>query len=304
MLLLRLFITTFTISCIAVLFVSPSPAETETAKLLLIDTSASCISAECHGQMGRKKFVHTIGVNPNKCKRCHEVIKEGEHRFVPTPVETGVLCALCHDKNVAAPKDVLGNPPKVLPAGNAISVHKPFAEGKCTLCHDAHESDYPKHLKADYPEEPYATYSEGKYQLCFSADCHKDYRNILEEPRLFSGTRFRNGNLNLHYKHVNKKKGRTCITCHLNHSARKPELITESFAFGTRTLRLDYEQTETGGSCTTPCHRTGKYDRYEPAFNTIRTSPTPGRAATKEELDASRAIEMTDTESDKTQHQK
>jgi predicted CXXCH cytochrome family protein len=244
--------------------------------------------------MGEKKYVHRVGVDPNACDRCHTIIQQGEHRFMKIPEKTAELCAQCHNRSTSVPPDfiLLQNPPKMPFSGEDINWHKPFAEGKCTICHDAHESNYFKHLKAEYPETPYASYSPDTYRMCFTSQCHQGLLNVLEEPRILSGSGFRNGNLNLHYKHVNKEKGRTCRTCHRLHGSAFPDLMTKSFKFGTRELSLEYMQTETGGSCMTPCHKTALYDRYEPVFNVINSSTTPGKDATKEELDTSRVRDL------------
>ncbi len=50
-------------------------------KLLYIDTDATCVSIKCHDTMGKKEYVHSIGVDGAQCKRCHEIITAGEHRF-------------------------------------------------------------------------------------------------------------------------------------------------------------------------------------------------------------------------------
>lgn len=289
-----------------------SAGESVEQRVLSEKKDAPCISSECHSQMGKKKYIHKTGLlkdrlDPKACETCHEIIQPDElgvvrepqktagrclHRFRKIPEKTADLCVKCHDTNSETPSSVLLTPQKIVFAGENMHWHKPFAEGKCTLCHDAHESDFFDLMKAQYPETPYAAYSADAYRLCFLNQCHQDLQNDLEIPRVLSGTGFRNGNLNLHYKHVNKNKGRTCRTCHRLHGSRFPDLMTGSFVFGTRELKLEYEQTDTGGSCKTPCHSTGNYDRYEPALNTINSSPTPGRDATKEELEKSRIEEQ------------
>jgi predicted CXXCH cytochrome family protein len=256
--------------------------------------------------MGMKKYVHEIGVDPLKCGRCHTEVTKGDHSFTQIPENVKFLCSQCHSENSIIPPDIKGKPPKVIPAkdeDNTIIFHLPFKEGRCTVCHDAHESDYHSHLKKYYPPDPYAVYSSGTYSLCANIQCHKGYEKALEEPRVLRGTMFRNGNLNLHFKHVNKKKGRTCLTCHKQHGSKVPGLIADNFHFGTRTLTLEYEKTTTGGSCRTSCHRDTKYDRYTPAANLIVSSPTPGQDATAEELKLSRERDASEEgESEETQN--
>ena len=106
----------------------------------------------------------------------------------------------------------------------------------------------------------------------------------LKNPRTLADTEFRNGNLNLHYRHVNRPKGRTCTACHTPHGSRQKKLIREAFGFGDRTLPIQYEKTETGGTCATACHGPVSYDRCEPAENGLLTTPREGKDATTEEL--------------------
>jgi predicted CXXCH cytochrome family protein len=103
---------------------------------------------------------------------------------------------------------------------------------------------------------------------------------------------FRNGNANLHYRHVNKKKGRTCSICHSSHATKGPLLVKDSFKFGNRILEINFEKTEEGGKCETTCHRLGKYNRYKPEENLLRTTPFPGKQATEEELEQSRINDL------------
>ena len=283
-----LFAITFISSVL--IFIFPAYGE---EKLLYIDTDASCISMKCHDTMGKKEYVHKIGVDGVQCKRCHTLITNGEHRFKSLPQKTERLCEQCHSKEIIPPSELKELPPKVLPFDKNAFTHKPFTDGVCTECHDAHESDNYRHLKYAYPATPYAQYTENTYGLCFLAKCHKGLEKVFAEPRTLSMTAFRNGNLNLHFRHVNKKKGRTCIVCHDNHYSKSPIIMNETFKFGKKELTINYEKTDTGGSCNSTCHRLAKYDRYEPDFNYIRTSPRQGIDATAHELKLSRERDST-----------
>lgn len=256
-----------------------------------INKEASCITSSCHADMGMKKYVHVVGVDGKNCNRCHEIVMEGEHSFKKLPSETYPLCAKCHSEEFTTPPDLKGAPPKVIFEDKDIKFHAPFAEGKCTECHDAHESNFYKYLKTEYPGEFYASYSAETYSLCLTS-CHKGLEKALTEPRTFNATEFRNGNLNLHFRHVNKTKGRTCKICHHHHGSKNPKLIKEFFFFGKRKLAIKYEKTKTGGSCITACHVPVKYDRYEPVEIFMKTTPRLGKDATPEELRLSRVREM------------
>ena len=233
----------------------------------VLQPGASCITGSCHEEMVRKKYLHAAGVDGMKCNRCHEIITPGTHEFKKISEVTVNLCAQCHRADVIPPAGLKGTPPKVISPDEAKILHKPFAEGKCTACHDAHSSNYYTHLKYSFPEGIYASFDDKAYGLCIH--CHKDLEKMLTEPRTLSDTMFRNGNVNLHYRHVDKTKGRSCKVCHDPHGVANPKLMKDTFLFGKRMLTIDFEKTETGGQCATTCHRSAKYDRYNPAFNFI-----------------------------------
>jgi predicted CXXCH cytochrome family protein len=268
-------------------------------KVLKIDTGASCITSSCHSDMGKKQSRHVVSLDGKRCIICHEVSESGKHIFKKYPAETRPLCAGCHSEEFKTPPGIDGSPSKVITAATPSNQHKPFAEGKCTTCHDAHESNYFKHLKAEYPTDFYAYYAAGAYSLCFNGACHEGLEEVFREPRTLTLTQFRNGNLNLHFRHVNKIKGRTCKACHHHHASENPRLIRDTFQFGNRELTLKFEMTETGGQCNATCHKIAKYDRYDPATNLIFTTPRTGKDATEEELRLSKEQDMgTETESD------
>lgn len=258
----------------------------EQLKEIIIESGASCINTSCHAGMEKKKYIHAIGVDGMKCDRCHELMTQGRHDFKAIPPETMPLCAQCHREDVIPPEGLKKTPPKVISGDEEYKPHKPFAEGKCTACHDAHSSNYLRHLKLPYPEGVYASYAPGIYALC--SDCHKELEENLSTPRTLSLTMFRNGNINLHYRHINMAKGRTCKVCHNPHGLKNARLLNDTFLFGQRMLTVDFEKTETGGQCATTCHRLAKYDRYKPAFNFIKTEPLPGENASEKELEQSR----------------
>ncbi|MCX7015117.1 MAG: cytochrome c3 family protein [Candidatus Sumerlaeota bacterium] len=80
----------------------------------------SCITSECHADMGKAKFLHGP-MNLKQCDPCHKPI-QNRHEFQPMP-EGPALCLTCHE---IAPKKKV--------------VHEPFQKD-CQACHDPHESD-------------------------------------------------------------------------------------------------------------------------------------------------------------------
>ena len=273
--------------CFLGIFLSFSHAQ---EKIILIP-DASCTSLACHADMGKKKSVHKIGVDGKLCIICHEIPEQGKHSFTKIPDNTRPLCGKCHSKETEAPKYLKASPPKVISQDEDVVQHEPFKEGKCTKCHDAHESNYFNHLKAEYTEDIYAYYEAGSYSLCFGK-CHEELEKTFGAPRTLSLTKFRNGNLNLHFRHVNKVKGRSCSVCHDSHYSIAPRLIRDTFEFGKKILTISYEKTETGGKCSTSCHRITQYDRYDPVANIINVSPRPGKEASQEDLQLSRERDM------------
>jgi len=255
-----------------------------------IGNEASCITATCHARMGAEEYIHAAGLDPRLCTQCHEMKNPKEHRFEKLPEMTKHLCAKCHSGELPSGVKFNRQPPAVIFEDKEIVLHKPFAEGKCTACHDAHESRHPGQLKSSYPAGLYASFSLDSYGLCIS--CHKEFANVLTTPRTLDLTEFRNGNLNLHYRHVNRKKGRTCEACHHHHGSKNPKLIREVFLFGKRELTMNYEKTSTGGNCAPTCHSPVRYDKYDPVYVHMRTSPREGMDATAEELRNSRERDM------------
>lgn len=259
-------------------------------KNIVIVEGASCITEKCHSDIPKKKYKHMIGSDGMKCSICHVMTEKKRHVFQKISDVTAPLCKKCHSRDVMPPSGLKKAPPKIMDLKGMKDFHKPFKEGKCTICHDAHGSDYPWHLKAGYPGGTYASYSEQTYALC--VECHKETNKMLEQPRTLSLTMFRNGNVNLHYRHVNKKKGRTCTICHDSHATEGPALVKSTFKFGNRVLEINFEKTEEGGKCEATCHRVAKYNRYKPERNFMRTSPLPGKQATEEELEQSRIEDL------------
>ena len=105
----------------------------------------------------------------------------------------------------------------------------------------------------------YAPFDLGIYDLCFQ--CHiKEMVTVKEGKGL---TRFKNGDLNLHYVHVHQEKGRTCRACHEVHASTNPFHIRTSVPFGTGgwSYEIKFEKTPTGGTCASGCHVPRSYNR-------------------------------------------
>ncbi len=251
-------------------------------ELVVPPTSELCFM--CHEEQGFRGATPHGPVTEGECLECHHAHSSEHRALVETPQPD--LCFNCHSGELIDSKGISLPSTKELFDDRGANLHAPFAEGMCTECHSPHATDSHRLLKGIYPPQFYARYTEKTYEFCLG--CHDDFRKALSEPRTLTATAFRNGNLNLHYRHTSRPKGRTCRACHGHHGSANPKLIRDAFPFGKRRLTLEYKKTENGGRCATACHLPVMYDRYEPVENTMRTTPREGRDATPEELKVSR----------------
>jgi predicted CXXCH cytochrome family protein len=222
----------------------------------------------CHNPHGASNSIMIKDFAPYLCYTCHKDIQNAaenslyQHSIVAdidgcmhchTPHASTVkfllkkdamsLCITCHDKPLKIGKD------KVLPAftkeleGKKF-LHGPVAQNDCSGCHITHGSKYFKLLAKEHPSIFYAPFSEENYDLCFS--CHAKTLVLTEKTENL--TDFRNGDLNLHFLHVNKeRRGRTCRACHQTHASNLPKHIRESVPYGKWELPVGFTKTETGG---------------------------------------------------------
>lgn len=185
------------------------------------------------------------------CVNCHDPhMGEGGKLLRAEPEE---LCLTCHAKPVRR-RD--GSP---LPAigGEGAVVHDPVAEGACLDCHEVHSAEQPQLLSRSWTSERYVAFSEDAYETCF--DCHDS--ELATEKETDEATGFRNGNENLHFLHVNQKKGRSCGACHDPHATRQQHLVKDALKFGTWAVRIAYQPTDDGGRCAKSCHGPAEYRR-------------------------------------------
>lgn len=229
------------------------------AKFQLIqDSPKLCFS--CHKDIEKDlagaKVVHGPAKGPGGCLDCHNT-----HTSELPKLQKAVQpqsCLSCHNQKL---KDEDG---KALTDMAELlkenpEQHGPIREGSCTACHNPHAGQRFRLLTHDYPPEFYAPFKIERYALCF--DCHIPQLVLAENGRGL--TRFRKGDQNLHWLHVNKEKGRTCRACHEVHASKHAFHIRESVPFGESgwMLEINFEPTKTGGSCSPGCHRKAEYDR-------------------------------------------
>jgi predicted CXXCH cytochrome family protein len=230
--------------------------------MLVEDPETLCL--DCHERIRNMVETateqHAAVTTERSCLNCHEPHASDYPRVLRSSMTE--LCFECHDREIEMPDGrKLGNIKKVIETGT--SLHGPVAQDNCAACHEIHGGSRFRLLVKEYPPEFYAGFEEEKYALCFS--CHD--KEVFENPETTTLTDFRNGDLNLHYLHVNrKKKGRTCRACHETHASQKEKHIRETVPFGTGgwLLPIRFEKTETGGSCAPGCHVKYAYDRENP----------------------------------------
>ena len=237
---------------------------------LQLKKTGKALCVECHENIGKEiqnaQVPHGALNILDECLNCH-----GAHTanmpflLKDKPMN---LCLTCHDKEVETPSGrKLQNIKKVLDASQFK--HGPIREGDCMACHQTHGSSNFDLLKRYFPQSFYDDFDLKNYALCVS--CHE--QSLIMQERTTTLTRFRNGNLNLHYVHVHQEvKGRTCRVCHEVHGGNLPANVRKEVPFGKRQwlLPLNVELTETGGRCS-GCHRPMRYDRVNPVDNSIQT---------------------------------
>lgn len=187
-----------------------------------------------------------------KCLACHSPHYSNFVKMLT--MKPSSLCLSCHDKNYAKTSNM-----KELLAKNAVW-HGPIKENDCSSCHNTHGSKNFRILRENFPPIFYDAYNPNDYKLCFM--CHE--QTLAKDENTTTLTSFRNGNQNLHFVHVNQKKGRTCRACHDAHATNNPRHIRDSVPFGAWSLPVNFEKTKTGGQCLPGCHQMFKYDRDNP----------------------------------------
>lgn len=234
------------------------------------------LCSSCHEGPARTAedapFTHTAVTEGQACVNCHEA--HGSNHAPLMKDDPVGACLACHAKPVQAVDGREIAAVDEIRAEGAV-LHGPVEQGACTGCHELHGSAHQFLLAANYTELFYDSYAEENYALCFK--CHSS--ELAQHPATTVDTRFRDGDKNLHFVHVNKaEQGRTCRTCHATHASRNPKHVAETVQFGEWKLPLNYVPTETGGSCNSGCHRPAYYDRVTPAGGIRRSlSPPPER---------------------------
>jgi len=205
-------------SCAAsavLLFFALSVAHSEAGSGFALKEGRGCVTAECHQNMGRDKYVHGP-VATGDCTFCHKQDKKERHEFKPV-YDVAPLCYACHDKLHLGPV-----------------VHKPVKDGNCTGCHSPHQSGHNFQLLGAGQDLCFVCHKKtilsGKVKHSPVAsgecsNCHGHHSGSF--PKLLSG----NGNDACYTCHTDKqtefsakphihapmKSG--CVQCHNPHSS-------------------------------------------------------------------------------------
>jgi predicted CXXCH cytochrome family protein len=216
------------------------------------------ICVECHKDFFEKLETAAVNHSPVEeepaCLNCHDAhVAENDQLLLGEDMD---VCLECHNEPIKTDQYEL--PPMGPILAEKPMHHGPIQFGICSECHNPHGSPYFRLLTDAYPARLYAPFFESNYALCFR--CHES--TLAEEERTETSTEFRDGDLNLHYVHVNKTSmGRTCRLCHETHASSQPKHMRESVPFGTWELPIKFKKTENGGSCEPGCHAAQNYDR-------------------------------------------
>lgn len=222
--------------------------------LLVVAPPALCFS--CHTDLKdsieKSSIVHQAVKLKNACSNCHSPHSSPEKRMLLIAQPT--LCLKCHNKPIEQANHILLNMKQLIEKSKYV--HGAIENNGCAVCHNPHYSGEYFLLDTIFPNGNYAVGKKENFALCFK--CHE---TTLIDDSLSTETGFRKGEENLHFKHVNKDKGRSCINCHNVHASNSLYLIADKVRFGNWEMPIRYTRTKKGGSCMPGCHGEKKYER-------------------------------------------
>jgi predicted CXXCH cytochrome family protein len=233
-----------------------NPHSNDGPTLLAKDIPDQCFDCHkaMHDDIDKSLVKHKAVDIDKKCFNCHQPHHTNVGKLLKD--EPLTLCLSCHNKEIESPSGSLANIDEWLKKNKEW--HGPIRNKDCSSCHDVHGSNFFRILKKDYPKEFYTSFDAKKYELCFS--CHQP--TLVQDAKTLVLTNFRDGDINLHYLHVNKKvKGRTCRACHESHASDHPKHIRDVVPFGKWNLPIRFEGNANGGSCSPGCHASKDYKR-------------------------------------------
>ena len=249
---------------------------TASYKGLLKNDGTMNLCLDCHADLeGHKdmkawvenaRYKHgAVSNSKNKCLECHDP-HATQHKGILKKDQVS-MCLSCHNKSVKADEDggmllniaqhLKENPNWHAPIKNVKK------KGGCNACHEPHGSDNFSILRKSFTKNFYDNVDNEDF-FCF--ECH-DQEKVSKQyimPYEEDITSFRDGRLNLHYLHVNDRKGRSCRACHDEHASKYSHLIRDYTDFTGVKFPLRFIETDNGGSCAPACHKKFEYDRSNP----------------------------------------
>ncbi|MHC4715371.1 MAG: cytochrome c3 family protein, partial [Planctomycetota bacterium] len=158
-----------------------------------------CISCHEHfkPRVAAMSSRHPKLLEKNDCRRCHSPhYSAREFLLAAAPKK---LCLGCHGEAFEARsgRKLKGVASQI---ADATNLHAPLIGGNCATCHQPHGDERFSFLRRSYPGTFYSPYGSDTYSLCFG--CHDS--SLAVDSHTPTATKFRDGNVNLHYVHVNK----------------------------------------------------------------------------------------------------
>ena len=252
-----------------------SPHATDQPHLLGAPVEQTCI--RCHESVAKHSagaiVKHAAMTADRSCLNCHAAHLADHRPLMPARMDQ--VCLTCHDKPLKA-----ADGHTVAPMADLLTkskfLHGAIRAGDCSSCHDAHGAAEHSLLVRAFPDSSYARFDVKQYALCFQT-CHS--KEIVLTARTTSLTNFRDGDVNLHFAHVNRdEKGRSCKTCHAIHGSNLPNHMAGDVAFerSNWAMPIGFEKMATGGSCAPGCHAPRAYDRAKAPTSAPSTRPALG----------------------------
>ncbi|MEI6749392.1 MAG: cytochrome c3 family protein, partial [Bacteroidota bacterium] len=227
------------------------------ARGLMLTFNVPELCFTCHesvkNEIDTLRNVHQAIITEKLCINCHSPHSSDEKKLLVS--EQKKLCLSCHNKDATADGKKTTNIKKLMASAKVI--HPALENGGCVVCHKPHGSSNNYLLISAFPRGNYAPATVDNYALCW--ECHDS--DLLELEKTTTATNFRNGEQNLHFVHMNGKKGKSCIMCHNVHASVNEHLIEDKVQFGEWGLPIKFTPMENGGSCFPGCHAEKAYTR-------------------------------------------
>ena len=228
----------------------------------MLNAPVPALCSNCHPSEAslteRALVKHGPMSDAKACLNCHSPHFSEQAKLLTAAEKE--LCIECHNKELDVDSSKIKDLKAFLEANKGGQ--GPLKGKSCSACHNPHGSEYWRLLAKYYVPTFYASYSNGKYSMCFS--CHA--KEAFTERKTDTATKFRDGNKNLHFVHVNKlDKGRTCRACHEVcaecESTGAPKHVKDMIGFSYWKMPMNFSLSANGGSCAPGCHGEKQYSR-------------------------------------------